>query len=461
MKKFDMKKRVVFLGVLLMVWPITSTELTAQLSHLTTITEVGAVNPNEVSVAIDPTNNDHIVAVSMQFAYPDGKSGITNYSYVSEDGGKTWSTHANPNPERRRQGDDAVTFFAHGWAARSYISFDGIRVERPEIARNGIFVTTSSDGKSWSKPTPVVDHINTVLPFEDKPWLIADKQTDSPYLGNLYVSWTRFDEYGSSLPGDSTQIWFAVSSDSGKTFKPPFRISDKGGNAQDNDFTVEGAVPAVDQQGNVFVAWSGPRGIELDRSFDGGQTFGKDNMVVEHVGGWDLPVGDFDRHNGMPVTGIDVSLGPNSGRLYINWMDTRNENPDVFLIHSDDQGETWSEVTQVNAIEKTPSNQLFTWMSIDPIDGSVNILYYDQASVEEGKTGLTLSRSVDSGQTFTHFSIPVNPFVLPKRAFFGDYLGIDARGGRVVAAFTVSRANEQLAIQSAVFDFRPESVDAR
>lgn len=456
-----MKKSLALWSLLLIVWSINTIELTAQLSHLTTITEAGAKNPNEVSVAINPINSDHIVAVSMQFVHPDGTSGISNYSYVSEDGGKTWSTHANPNPERRRQGDDAVTFFAHGLAVRSYISFDGIRVARPEIARNGIFVTTSSDGKNWSRPTVVVDHINTVLPFEDKPWLIADKQTDSPHLGNVYVSWTRFDEYASSLPGDSTQIWFAVSSDSGKTFKPPFRISDHGGNTLDDDFTVEGAIPAVDRQGNIFVAWSGPRGIELDRSFDGGKNFGKDKIVVEHVGGWDLPVGDFDRHNGMPVTGIDVSKGAKSGRLYINWMDTRNGNPDVFLIHSDDQGETWSPVIQVNAVENKPTNQLFTWMSIDPIDGSVNIVYFDQTLMQDEKIGLTLSRSVDGGRTFTHFSIPVEAFVLPKRAFFGDYIGIDALGGKVVAVFTLSNPSEELSIQSAIFDFRLGSVDPR
>jgi len=175
------------------------------------VTEPGFRGPAELSVAINPADPDNIVIVSLA-AGPPGGPGTTNYAYVTRDGGESWTTVLHPNPDRRTQGDDAVTFDAQGNAYHSYISFEGIRVARPQRAWNGIFVSRSADGGvTWDDPVPVVDHINTVEPFEDKPWLATDKQSGSPHFGNLYVAWTRFDIYGSENPNDSTQIFFSRS----------------------------------------------------------------------------------------------------------------------------------------------------------------------------------------------------------------------------------------------------------
>src|SRR5688572_379635 len=97
------------------------------------VSDADARNPAEVSIAINPTNPNHLVAVSMQ----QGKKGgprTSNHAYVSTDGGKTWKTAAHPNPGQRVQGDDVVTFTADGLAVRTYIAFDGIRLPRPTRA---------------------------------------------------------------------------------------------------------------------------------------------------------------------------------------------------------------------------------------------------------------------------------------------------------------------------------------
>jgi hypothetical protein len=432
----------------------THAQLKQHPHFITPLSDSAAVNPNEVSIAINPTNKNNIAAVSMQYKMQEGQRLVTNFAYWSADGGKTFSTVAHPNPEQRTQGDDAITFDGDGTAYHSFISFRGLRQPFPEDAINGILVNKSEDGgKSWTDPVAAVDHINTVMPFEDKSWLVTDN-TQSTHRGNLYVSWTRFDVYGSSSPRDSTHIYFSRSTNGGERFSQPIRISDKGGNAIDDGNTVEGAVPAVGKNGDVYVVWSGPRGIEMDRSTDGGRTFGKDRFITEHPGGWDIEIPGIGRANGMPVTEVDLSDGDFGGSIYVNWVDNRNGDYDVFCISSRDGGLVWSEVVRVNNDPiSNGKDQFFTWMGVDPIDGSVNIAFYDRRDSEGNETGLTLARSTDGGKSFINYKIKQPLFDTDYRRFFGDYLGVDAFDGRVAVAYQYFRDDGNLSLNAAIFDF--------
>ena len=414
------------------------------------ITKDAKFQPAESSVAINPTNPDHIVAVSL-FTGPR----ISNASYVSKDGGKTWKTSFCPNPAKRIQGDDAVAFDADGVAHHTYISFTGIRLARPRRAENGIFCSSSHDGLKWSEPTAIIDHVNTVEPFEDKPFLGIDLSPTSKYKGNIYVAWTKFDVYGSKKPENKTHIYMSRSTDGGKSFSPAWRISDKAGTAKDDSTTVEGAVPAVGPNGEVYIAWSGPEGIVVDQSTDGGVKFGKDVLVSKHPGGWDFGVKGLKRHNGMPVTGADISKGEHRGSVYVMWLDKRNNDPDVFLAYSRDQGKTWSDPVRVNDDKKgNGKEQLFAWMAVDPVDGSVNIVFYDRRDTEGTMTGLTLARSTNGGKSFRNYKVDQKPFDLKGRLFFGDYLGISAYDGRVVAVYPHYANPNRLQLSAALFRFK-------
>jgi hypothetical protein len=404
-------------------------------------------------VAISPTNPEHVIAVSMQSGRP-GQARGSNYVYASTDGGKTWQTVPGPNPQRRTQGDDAIAFGPDGVAFRTYIAFDGLRAARPLRACTGIFCSSSRDGVTWADPVPVVDHINSLAPFEDKPYLAVDKTQESPHRGNIYVAWTRFDVYGSKDPRHQSHIYLSRSRDSGKTFNPPVRLSQEPGDCLDSDGTLEGAVPAVGPKGEVYVAWSGPKGLVFTSSTDGGFTFAKEKIFSDQPGGWDIPLPGMRRHNGLPVTGVDLSTGPNRGSIYVNWIDERHKDADVFVIHSRDGGETWSAPVRVNDDPQGNGKaQLFTWMAIDPTDGSVNVVFYDRRDQEENRQALTLARSVDGGKTFVNHPIKVEPFALSRPAFFGDYIGIDARGGRVVAVFP-HLDKQQIILSAALFRFK-------
>ena len=93
-------------------------------------------------------------------------------------------------------------------------------------------------------------------------------------------------------------------------------------------------------------------------------------------------------------------------------------------------------------------------MAVDPVDGAVNIVFYDRRESDDEKTGLTLARSIDGGKTFVNHKIKQEAFACQKRAFFGDYIGIDAYGGRVVAMYMHFVDTKQLAISAAIFDFK-------
>ena len=432
----------------------------AQAQQVVRITEPTAINPAEVTIAINPKNPDNMIAASFQTGMPP-KPRAGSYHYVTFDGGKTWTTVATPDPKNLVQGDDVMAFGSDGVAYHAHLSFDGIRFPRPPRAENGMIVNVSKDGgKTWSDGTPAINHINTVTPFEDKPGLVVDNAASSRWKGNVYMAWTRFDVYGSANPEDHSQIYFTRSTDQGQTFAMPFRISDTGGDCLDSDNTVEGAVPAVGPKGEVYVVWAGPLGLVFDKSLDGGLTFGKDKVIGNIPGGWDFSVNGLERANGMPTTAVDLSNGPNKGTLYVNWIDARNGDPDVFVMYSRDGGDNWSQPVRVNDDPiKNGKEQFFTWMSVDPIDGSVNVVFYDRRDTSGSTTGLTLARSVDGGRTFVNRKIDVKPFAPNPHIFFGDYSSISAYGGRVVPVFMHFDDDKKLVVSVALFKFKPGTQD--
>jgi hypothetical protein len=418
---------------------------------------VGAV---EVSVAINPTNPDHLIAASI--ARMKDSPGISDFAYVTSDGGRTWKMVPRANPHRTQQGDDVVTFTPGGVAVHTFISFLGIRQPRPRRAHSGIVTSTSHDGLTWNEQVPVIELFNSVEPHEDKPWIKADMCEDSPHLGNLYVAWTRFDVYGSANPEHHSHIYFSRSVDAGKSFAVPQKISEQPGDALDKSGTLMGACPGAGPKGEVYVVWAGPKSLFFTKSTDAGGHFGK-NKVIADCAGWDFPIVGLGRASGYASLGVDVSKGKDRGSIYVCWGDTRNGDPDVFLIVSRDGGDTWSEPQRVNNDSKgNGKEQWFPYLVVDPADGSLNIAYYDRGAQEGTHTDVTLARSIDGGRTFVYYKINDQAYDLSKMGFFGDYFGLDSYGGRVAVLWMHPLDNsKKLGLSSAVLDFEPGTQEAK
>jgi hypothetical protein len=424
-----------------------------RVSRVTPPEAAGAV---EVSVAINPTNPDHMIAVSI--ARMREHPGISNFAYVTQDAGRTWKMVPRDNPHRTQQGDDVVTFTPDGQAIHAFISFIGIRQARPRRAHTGIVTSVSRDGLTWNAQVPVIELFNSVEPYEDKPWIKADMSKGSPHRGNLYIAWTKFDVYGSPKPEHKSHIYVSHSRDSGKSFAVPYRISDQPGDARDKSDTVMGACPAVGPKGEVYVVWAGPKGVFFTQSTDAAAHFGK-NQVIADCAGWDFPVKGLGRASGLPSMGVDLTAGKDRGSVYVCWADARHGDPDVFLIVSRDGGATWSKPRRVNPdAQANGKEQWFPWMSVDPVDGSVNIAYYDRGAQAGMLTDLTLARSVDGGRTFAYYQLNDKAYDLDKVGFFGDYIGLDCHGGRVaVQAMHPMDNSKNLGISSFVLDFKPRA----
>lgn len=376
------------------------------------VSQVGSTDPEEVTISVNPINPLNLAA-----------GANIDYYYYSMDGGLTW-TEGQLSSTLGVWGDPCVLFDAEGNLYYSHLSFPiaGNWLDRIVVQRSTDGGITWSDGAGVGLNPPK---------DQDKEWLTTD-QTNSAFRNNLYVAWTEFDAYGSPNHQDSTRILFSRSTDFGESWSQPVRVSDFGGNCLDGDSTVEGAVPAVGPYGEIYTSWAGPLGIMFDKSTDGGVTFGADIFVTSQPGGWDFDVPGIFRCNGLPVTACDISNSPYRSHIYILWSDQRNglHDTDVFLIKSTDGGENWSGIKRVND-DTTGTHQFFPWMSIDPMSGVIWVVFYDRRDHLGDTTDVYLARSEDGGEKFENFKVSETPFKPDPSVFFGDYINIAARAGKV------------------------------
>ena len=283
---------------------------------------------------------------------------------------------------------------------------------------------------------------------QDKAWAVVD-----PATNNIYSAWTQFDKYGSLVSTDSSVILFSRSTDAAQTWSPAVRINRIAGNCRDSDNTVEGAVPAVGPNGEVYVSWAGPAGLMFTRSPDGGLTWPADNVFVSDMpGGWDYSISGINRCNGFPVTCCDLSNGPYRGTIYINWSDQRNGNTDtdIFLAKSTDGGQTWSSPLRVNN-DPPGRQQFFTWMTVDQLTGILYFVFYDRRNYSDIRTDVYLATSRDGGETFQNFCISESPFTPTYSVFFGDYTNISAYNN-IVRPVWARLQNGQLSVMTALVD---------
>jgi hypothetical protein len=364
--------------------------------------------PEEVSIAINPTNPNHIAAAAN-----------INHFFRSSDGGLTWQT-SFLSSSFGVWGDPSVIYDELGNLYFAHLSnppFPGYWIDRIVVQRS------TDNGLNWNDGTGV----GFLSPRnQDKEWLGVDMHSQL-YKGNIYMTWTEFDNYGSSSPNDSSRIKFSRSTDRGLSWSNAITVSDKSGDCIDEDNTVEGAVPCVGPNGEVYVSWAGPLGLMFDKSTNGGTNWGTDIFVSTIPGGWDFAVPGIYRCNGLPVTACDTSHSEFRGNIYINWTDQRNGigNTDVFLAKSTDGGNTWSAVKKVND-DNTTRHQFFTWMTIDQTTGVLYFVFYDRRNTANNFTDVYVARSTDGGETFTNFKVSESSFNPSSSVFFGDYTNIAA-----------------------------------
>jgi hypothetical protein len=401
--------------------------------------------PNEVSICINPKNLNQVVA-----------GANISFYYYSTNGGANWTSGNLSSSTYGVWGDPIIMCDTLGAFYFFHLS------DPPGSAWIDRIVCQKSTtgGATWNDPGSYMG-LNTPK-AQDKHGIVIDWTHGT--RGNwIYSTWTEFDNYGTSNPSDSSRILFSRSTDAGLTWSAAMRISRRGGNCVDEDYTTEGAVPAVGPNGNLYVAWVGPIsinnfGIFFDKSTDGGTTWLPDDIIAgTQPGGWDYVVPGIYRNNGLPQTVCDISTGPYSGSIYINYTDSVGAGDhDVKIIRSTNGGTNWSAPIRVND-DAAGKEQFFTWMTIDQVTGYLYCVFYDRRNYTNSQTDVFLARSTNGGTTWVNMRISESPFTPNNGTFFGDYNGITAHNGKVRPIWT-RLAGSALSIWTALIEF-PVSVE--
>jgi hypothetical protein len=403
---------------------------------------------NEPSIAVNPNNPRQVVA-----AYQVGATAA-----FSSDAGEHWALASATAPKNYAvSGDVSVTFDDKGHAFLCYIAFDKLGTENywaHNATRNGIFVRRSNDGgKTWNpEVSAVISHpTEPGIPFEDKPYIVADTNPKSPHAGNLYVGWTQFTLAKST-------ILFSRSTDDGNTWSAPIEISSHEGLPRDDNGAVEGFSGAIAPDGALYVVWADGDNIAFTYSKDGGETFAPSKEALD-VGPLYFKVSSVDRANGFP----QISLDPKTNRLFVSWSDYRNGDVDIFVSTSNDSGASWSPAVRVNSDPiHNGSDQFFQWLSVDPVTGAAYVLFYDRRDDPKNKeTTVVLARSTDGGRNFQNYTWTRKPFD-SRDDFIGDYTGLAAFNGRVYGIWAEeagSASSANVRTRSRKSQAPPEEID--
>jgi len=384
---------------------------------------------NETAIALDPSNPLNLVAGTNDYRTGDAQAGVS-YSF---DGGVTWTASTlelldSTSGKYGVQGDPAIAPYRNGVFYYAYIDFNrGDSNNRLAVARS------TDGGVTWPQVGVIDDNsLGGSQDFEDKEYIACDN-TGGTYDGNVYVTWTRFPAVG------ATVIYGVVSTDGGATFSAPVQIGDLTGG-------VQGSVPVVAPNGDVYVAWLDNGMLSFDVSTDGGATYGVDRTVaVINQQFFPLPGASY-RGNSFPTIAVDTSGGPNNGTIYVAWGDRLGlgGSPDILLSRSTDGGVTWSAPVSVSD-DTNGSYQFFPWLGVGP-DGVVSVVFFDRRRAPNSEFYDTfVAQSFDGGLTFdrnrrvsSQMSDSLNDGF--GGFFIGDYNGIASWINRVHPFWTDCRS---------------------
>lgn len=396
------------------------------------------VHGNEPSIAVNPNNPDQVVAAFQP----------ATIAY-STDRAQTFALSDIPAVDGWRGGGDvSVTFDNKGNLYLATLHFDKLGSASywgHGASRNGIFVRRSHDGgKTWDKDAVAVkafEKSEQANKMEDMPRVFADSRPQSPYAGNVYVGWIEWQL-------DQSIILFARSTDGGRTFDTPKRISTHAGLPRDDNGGLVGFVGVVGPDGTIYAIWNDGLTIAFTQSHDGGKTFAPSRSIIDVAppyfgGAGGIP--GVSRAMGFPQIAVGKREGKRAAPLYVTWSDYRNGDIDVFCASSANGGRTWSEPVRVNSDSTHDGiDQFFQWMTVDSITGDVYVQFYDRRDDPANrKTGFTLARSSNGGKTFVNYAWADKPFESSRPVFLGDYTWLAAYDHKVYGVWTEASSDEQ------------------
>ncbi len=363
---------------------------------------------------------------------------MTGYAY-STDGGETFVDAGVLAPVSGGQnlGDPALAVDADG-----NFYFATLAVDRAARSYIAVAKSETTKGKVTFRAPVLIAGLDPDA-FQDKELITVD-DTRGRHGGNVYAVWTEFPFAGPS------RILFSRSTDGGESYSVPVQLSVSGA-------AVQGAMPAVGPNGELYVAWENRSGetaaqIVLRRSTDGGENWGAEIIAANFTRIADRrataacfrpALGGPLRVNEFPSIGVDRSGGRSEGYVYIAFAaepgrQGRGDAADVFFVRSTDGGSTWSDPVSLNKGRAVTANadesSNDNWLPVLSValNGNINVFFYDRRNDRSNrKIDVYRAVSSDQGESWANQRVTVEAFDVPplnpnfdplvKSCYMGDY----------------------------------------
>jgi hypothetical protein len=411
----------------------------------TTITSAhtaGGAEVFEPTIAIDPANPDRILAAGM-FGVPFGRGGTGIWLWRSIDGGRSWADRALEPP--RIPGVDGTPASAADVIAG--FADDGTPLVASMSAGQSFGATfvsrlDSEHGTSVPVYRNAADSAAKRRVLYDKPWLALDHGSRSPRRGSIYLSVGAVTAglgpagMGVDWKPIGSRVLFAASRDGGRTFSSPTSVGDS---------SAFGGYLAIEGDGAIDVVYErlttkdgAGDAVFHRRSSDGGATFDPPVTIGTTTG---------DTLLELPL----VAARPN-GDLMACWSQgiRGNERNNEVRCAGRKAGGSWSAARAIDV--SLPPGAVAAWPAVAGTDRGWYLLLY---VVGQARTEVALFTSGD-GARFAKLatlaandSLGIDRFCVvgstPCRRTrtdgfaIGDYVSLDAKGGRLAAAYVLPR----------------------
>jgi len=393
------------------------------------ITLSSSVPEANETIAVDPMSMNNLVAVVSDYSLRGGYN-TTKYavSFNNGDAG-TWSEYFVPLSNGSPATGDSLTWEANSAPAVAIDKLGNVYIANLYLnasnSANGLYVsvghlTSPSLGLSVAGTFPVATNPSTSTNIsEDKDWIAVDNTDNPATSGNVYVSWTHFENSANA------KIYFSRSTNHGQNWSPPIQVNDIG-----QVGSVQGSQVAVGPGGEVYLVYevffeNNLRGQYLVKSTDGGQTFSPPAAITPLFN--ELSFGSTYRTFSFPSLAVD----PVSGVIYVVYSDQPNAivGAEVEFILSNDGGTTWTQ--PVSLVNPTKGQQFFPAIAVDGT-GEIHVSWFDtRNNFKNTSTYDIYATSSTSGGSKFSTNTRVTPASINagNTPYIGDYMGIAASGG--------------------------------